>query len=146
MSRSLTLLLRQIFAHRLRIANHFHIGNRFYATHYHPKTDHTYIARWKSDLCLVCVVSKGIAQKVKAMQGWVFFRFAYSDEVMKSILEKSGETLTTYHNRWNDLQLRHLNQTEQLVSHFNVPKHQGVIDQWSSKDIFYRGNRRLSRR
>jgi hypothetical protein len=64
---SLTLLLQQIFVWRLCIANHFHIGNRFYATHYHPKTDHTYIARWKSNLCLVCVVSKGIAQKVNKL-------------------------------------------------------------------------------
>jgi len=52
---------------------------------------------------------------------------------MKRIFEKSGENLTTYHNWWNDLQLRHSNQlkqTEQLASNFNVPKHQGVIDQW----------------
>ncbi len=61
--------------------------------------------------------------------------------MMKSIFEKSRETLTTYRDWWNDLQLRHLdqlNQTEQLASHFNVSKHQGVISQWKELQKDYK--------
>ena len=60
---------------------------------------------------------------------------------MKRIFEKSGETLTAYHNWWNDLQLRHsnqLNRTKELAHHFNVPCYQGVIDQWKELQKDYK--------